>query len=492
MPKPLTFTGKDGGWTPVEGEPGPYTPHPIVDDAQWRRNSTQLWVGIASFRDPLCGQTLYNMFSKALFPERLQVLVIQQNQAGDPTCLEQYCELGPCPHAGQVQIYSMKASEAKGPVHARAIQSNLVPTEPDFCMQVDAHMDFVVGWDVFLFRFWGQTRNEYAVLTTYVAGFEQLDININGLYEVPHLCHVIFTKDGNVRNEQAKAARSLVEPKLSPLWAAGLSFSRCHAEHAVHNDPKLPHVFDGEEFTRAVRLWTSGYDFYTPPRTVVVHHYHRKRLGTWPANATERRGSERRMQRLLQMSPGDAEQLSTPAAQLAEFGGYGLGDRRSLDQYIAFSGVDCRHRTYLANKCGSLQYVPFQETEERRRVRAAFVAAAAGSSARAKSLRSGAVGGSLEGAAETSPSPAVAVLWWITGMWGLVVIWCTYRILRRVNFSGGGGDGAKQRRAQKARMRRARMAGGARHGGASSAMATANQPPFESSVSQHSHASKFV
>ena len=41
---------------------------------------------------------------------------------------------------------------------------------------------------------------------------------------------------------------------------------------------------------------------------------------------------------------------------------YGLGDRRTLDQAIAFSGIDTRHIKMDENKCGNnLEYVPFIE-----------------------------------------------------------------------------------------------------------------------------------
>ena len=43
---------------------------------------------------------------------------------------------------------------------------------------------------------------------------------------------------------------------------------------------------------------------------------------------------------------------------------YGLGDRRSLDQLIEFSGVDLRHKKATIdgkNRCGNLQWVPFTE-----------------------------------------------------------------------------------------------------------------------------------
>jgi hypothetical protein len=36
-------------------------------------------VGIASYRDPLCPKTLYNLFTKSKHPEKIRVRVIQQN-----------------------------------------------------------------------------------------------------------------------------------------------------------------------------------------------------------------------------------------------------------------------------------------------------------------------------------------------------------------------------------------------------------------------------
>lgn len=43
---------------------------------------------------------------------------------------------------------------------------------------------------------------------------------------------------------------------------------------------------------------------------------------------------------------------------------FGLGDRRSLDQLIQFSGIDLRHKKPTIdgkNRCGNLQFVPFTE-----------------------------------------------------------------------------------------------------------------------------------
>ncbi|CAN0484601.1 unnamed protein product, partial [Scytosiphon promiscuus] len=59
----------------------------------WANSDTKLWAGIASFRDSRCGQTLFNMFSKAEHPERITAGVVQQNEEGDESCLLSYCTL---------------------------------------------------------------------------------------------------------------------------------------------------------------------------------------------------------------------------------------------------------------------------------------------------------------------------------------------------------------------------------------------------------------
>ena len=95
---------------------------------------------------------------------------------------------------------------------------------------------------------WAATGNEMAVLTTYAAGLADLDKDVNGRFEVPLLCALTFDREhGLPRNSPATAAIRLTRPKLSTLWAAGFSFSKCHADAIAPYDPNLPQIFDGED-----------------------------------------------------------------------------------------------------------------------------------------------------------------------------------------------------------------------------------------------------
>ncbi|KAL7531450.1 hypothetical protein ACHAXR_004056 [Thalassiosira sp. AJA248-18] len=355
-----------------------------------------LHMNLPSYRDPLCPRTLKYLFTKAKRPFDIRVRVLQQNVPGeDDGCLDKYCEMmaelrqetgggstakgGPagddCPHKDQVFIHPIHAKEAAGPTYARgllgqdireAYENNELGPQ-DFCMSTDSHMDFEPEWDQKMVDMWDMAQNEYAVLSTYVANIDQLGQNLNGVHEVPHLCMVIFTSQ--VRTHATKCARNLPRPKLTnAVWGAGLSFSKCHAELKVPVDPHTPGIFDGEEFNRAARFWTYGYDVYTPHRVYVLHDYpgsqHNPKTMGWghgKFEQTDLKNAYYRLNTILDIPGGERDYDKRLRLKRSK---YGLGDRRSLDDLIEFSGIDLRHKKATIdgkNRCGNLQWVPFIE-----------------------------------------------------------------------------------------------------------------------------------
>jgi hypothetical protein len=128
------------------------------------------------------------------------------------------------------------------------------------------------------------------------------------------------------------AVAGLTRPALAKFWAAGLSFSRCHAERDVPADPNLMHIFDGEEFGRGARLWTNGYDFYSPARPVIGTWYGLdKGNGQWRGNSTEKDVANLRLRALW----GERGEEPSP-----DMRGYELGTRRSLEAYVNLTGID--------------------------------------------------------------------------------------------------------------------------------------------------------
>jgi len=365
---------------------------------------TPIHLLIASFRDQLCPRTLYNIFAKAENPNRIYVRVIEQTKADselidDAGCWDRYCSdyNTDCQMYKQnVRTVHVDASKAKGPTDARsklsamihwdykhrddALELDFQPVQlHDFCMQTDSHMDFSDHWDTLLIEMFHRTENDYAVLSTYVADISQ---NNQDVKVVPNLCMVTFTS--TIRNWGTKECIKLKKPKLTnAMWGAGLSFHRCHAELNVPVDPYLDQVFDGEEGSRGIRFFTHGYDVYTPDRVLVTHDYHTHQgnpiVHTWGGKLrdtvqrdvwkfTEQIEEARsdlttfgteRVNALLGI--GDAHWASKELDKIRG-GRFGLGTKRTLEQAIEFTGIDLRNRKMVKNKCGNLEWVPFQES----------------------------------------------------------------------------------------------------------------------------------
>ena len=65
-------------------------------------------------------------------------------------------------------------------------------------------------------------------------------------------------------------------PKHAPFVAAGFFFAPAIFLHEVPFDPFLPWIFMGEEISMSARLWTAGYDIFSPTINVLNHYYVRR------------------------------------------------------------------------------------------------------------------------------------------------------------------------------------------------------------------------
>ena len=73
-------------------------------------------------------------------------------------------------------------------------------------------------------------------------------------------------------------------PPYTPLYhtilhytvAAGFFFAPAGFLKEVPFDPFLPWIFMGEEISMSARMWTSGYDIFSPTINVLNHYYVRR------------------------------------------------------------------------------------------------------------------------------------------------------------------------------------------------------------------------
>lgn len=284
-----------------------------------------IFISIASYRDVDCLNTLKSMFDAADRPSRVFVGVCEQNtSAAAETCLPAEFKWH-----DQVRRISVPAKEAKGPTYARYLCSTLYRGEDFFC-QLDSHMRFVKGWDTAVLAMWRACRSPKAVLTHYPHDYDQAQ---TGIRDVPVLCKATFDSQGLITFDSDTLPPGDA-PRPVPFTAGGFLFGPGSMVRDVPYDPDLPHLFQGEELLYSARLWTSGYDFFTPTANIVFHHYYRSSAPKFWNDIDYSAEQRRTVAKVKKVLDG----------QMKEYR-YGMGGARTLEEYWKFAGIDWATKT---------------------------------------------------------------------------------------------------------------------------------------------------
>jgi hypothetical protein len=214
-----------------------------------------IFLMIASYRDFQCRETITSAFKRADHPEALFIGAVDQLSDGDIGCttLDVPCEDDPtqmiCKYWNQISIFKMEAELATGPVTARHVGDRMYRGQY-FVMQMDAHCHFIRHWDTKLKEQWTSTKNEMAVLSSYLTDYQgSIDSNGDSTRDTrPIMCNSAFEgmmparylRHGSQPEDYA-FIRDM--PQLQPFWAAGFSFSRGHFKIRVPYDGYQPMVF---------------------------------------------------------------------------------------------------------------------------------------------------------------------------------------------------------------------------------------------------------
>lgn len=273
-----------------------------------------------------------------------------------------------CPHYDQVRPVNFYYINAKGPIYARSMIRKVLGNE-EFCLQIDAHTRFTKDWDEKVVNEWKLANNEFGVLTNVPAPLtEKSDYDVGGAKEkrVPRQCAVRFGDNG-YPDYMAPAdgyVEQLSRPLLSHGYSAAFSFAKCHFEESVPYDPFLTFAKPIEQFSRYARLFTRGYDTYTPTQNIVFHDYEEQSNGhgknEWFKRQRDRfrKGSITRVKTMLQLPGG----VTGDEAQ-ANLGIYGLGQRRTVEQLAAFTNIDVDHSKGNVPQhslmCSGKEWVPY-------------------------------------------------------------------------------------------------------------------------------------
>jgi len=375
------------------------------------------FVSIAAYFDPELPNTIRSMLQAADHPERIAVGVVWQgmeeeddigltaealadlaalwglDSVDEPQLLPKFdmpngASFQPM-HllGGRLRVIRMPASDARGPCWARYL-AQLLWVDEDLYLQLDSHMRFAPSWDSKAKEQLTACarQSDRPVLCSYCAGYE-LGLDWKDTpdeYQLSCLnCASSFDSDGILLIEARELKQHWPEPTPSLFWSGQFHFSSAQVLKEVPYDPQLQMMFFGEEILTSVRLFTHGWDMYSPSAHIFFHLWDRGYRRVYFKDNQARieeflGGSQRRLHALLGSGSGrylssdlkkelskDIDPWPLPGGGLAEKSNdaFGMGSVRALAEYEAISGITFRdHRlTPTALRGGAFTEDTFQK-----------------------------------------------------------------------------------------------------------------------------------
>lgn len=253
-------------WTPTNPPPQPPTIH----------KNRKIFISIASYRDPDIAGTVCSLVNGADYPEMLTVGVLEQNDVDDVGLSRL-----PAGVRNKTNLVHKVIShrDALGPTWARYILQTWI-TDEYYFMQIDSHTRVVRHWDTELVSML-EDLPPRSVLTQYPPEYREggkCDINqVRSELYVECFGRDRFTR---IQSEFVPSGDKLPGVFVSEAWAACFSFSTYHIVLDAPYDPYTPYLFFGEELDITLRLWTRGWNFYSPGRSLVFTDFSRKNRKT--------------------------------------------------------------------------------------------------------------------------------------------------------------------------------------------------------------------
>ena len=294
-----------------------------------------VFISIASYRDDECKSTVKSIFDEAKWPDRVYLGICQQNKEQKEDCFN--C----LKRKAQIKTIRMEYTDAKGPTYARYWCATLWRGE-EYFLQIDSHTTFQKDWDEKLITMLNQCDSSKPVLSAYPATKSQLKIE-----GVPSQCNGKWDSNGVptwlagwIKQPPSKPPKS-----AKPSVAGGMMFLHGSFLYEVPFDPNLSFLFQAEEVLFSARLWTHGYDIYTPIQKVMIHNYGRKGSPKfWNDNKSFNFCQQKALKRAKYLL-GLEQKKSLSGPYIKDLNQYGMGKKRTLTAYWKEAGISVDNKT---------------------------------------------------------------------------------------------------------------------------------------------------
>lgn len=320
-----------------------------------------LFVSVAAFCEPFLEFTLSDAVKKAANPQSIVFGVVDQHPfSRRDELVAAMLEAGKAAGMTEANLRYLHISphETRGVCWARSLVFSLFQNE-DFVLQIDSHTFFEENWDTTLYQQHALLLEKSTpenpvkpIISTYPYGFEfeeddkpVVKVRVGDKTTLVLRPHPDTSLSENSATLRFRAEHIFtLEPVLGCHVAGGFLFAAGALVQEVPYDPYL--YFHGEEQSLAVRAWTRGWDIYHLLK-IPLYHLYKMPNTPHPTHHWHPDWDKKRDFRAADLRQAGINRLADLLYQRKDLGVYGLGSKRSLQEYAAFSGINYLEKTLI-------------------------------------------------------------------------------------------------------------------------------------------------
>lgn len=303
----------------------------------------KIFIAIASFLDKELPLTIQSCIDNARNPKDLVFGVCLQYDNYDEKTSSDILDNLQKEH--NIKIIKYNYCESKGGSWARNIAQKLYDNE-EYHLQIDSHTRLVKDWDIkcieLIHKLKQKSEKPYISFlppcyffdeeTNTVTSYTNLDkINKLNVPKIKFMSTEYWVDYGGYDNE-----KYIEQPVNIPLLYGGFIFSEGQWVIDIEQDPE--HYYTGEEFALVIRSYTHGYDCYLPNEILAWHRGNGNNIPKHFTKLSDGKIEHRKaMERLKILIEG------------GDLGKYGLGTKRTLDEYERFANLDFKNKKVIDN-----------------------------------------------------------------------------------------------------------------------------------------------
>ena len=308
----------------------------------------KIFINIASYRDPELIPTVRDAIEKAKNKNRLSFGICWQFMEGEPQNFnEDEDELF---DGVKLRYIRMPAEESGGMNWARKLAHGFWSKDYNYYLQIDSHMRFVQDWDYELLKMVAKCDSDYPIISQRCFPYYPKTGEFKNIRGTTYLHGKKFRENGVLAisaGHYDTEKRKVNKPIPASFISGHFMFARSSLIKQMPYDEDIAIIATGDEPLLSIKAFTRGWDIFHPHKPVLYHHFYRN---DHPKYHNDHNNKKRDKDRHWKIQADKGVKRSRQIQYENFIGPYGLGTKRTIEEFGEYAGVDFKNRKILEER----------------------------------------------------------------------------------------------------------------------------------------------